>query len=62
MPYFIDGYMLDAKRRELRKGDILQPVEPQVFDLLEYLIANRDRVVSRDEMFAAIWKDRKSVV
>jgi TolB-like protein len=58
MHYFIDGYMLDAKRRELRKGDILQPVEPQVFDLLEYLIANRDRVVSRDEMFAAIWKGR----
>jgi TolB-like protein len=58
MPYFIDGYVLDAERRELRKDDILQPVEPQVFDLLKYLIANRDRVVSRTEMFAAIWKGR----
>ena len=58
MPYFIDGYVLDAERRELRKADILQSVEPQVFDLLEYLIANRDRVVSRNEMFAAIWKGR----
>jgi TolB-like protein len=58
MAYFIDGYMPDAERRELRKGDILQSVEPQVFDLLEYLIANRDRVVSRNEMFAAIWKGR----
>jgi TolB-like protein/Tfp pilus assembly protein PilF len=58
MPYLFDGYVLDAGRRELRKGDILQAVEPQVFDLLQYLIANRDRVVSRDEMFAAIWKGR----
>jgi TolB-like protein len=58
MPYFFGGYVLDAARRELRKGDILQPVEPQVFDLLKYLLANRDHVVSRDEMFAAVWKGR----
>ena len=33
-------------------------VEPQVFDLLEFLICNRDRVVSRDDIFAAIWRGR----
>ena len=33
-------------------------VEPQVFDLLTYLILNRDRVVSRDDIFAAVWHGR----
>ena len=34
------------------------PVEPQVFDLLVYLIRNRDRVVSKDDLIAAIWHGR----
>ena len=34
------------------------PIEPQVFDLLHYLIRNRGRVVSKDEMIAAIWNGR----
>ena len=33
-------------------------MEPQVFDLLVYLIENRDRVVSRDDLIAAIWGGR----
>jgi TolB-like protein/cytochrome c-type biogenesis protein CcmH/NrfG len=33
-------------------------VEPQVFDLLVYLVENRDRVVSKEQLFAAIWRGR----
>jgi DNA-binding winged helix-turn-helix (wHTH) protein len=33
-------------------------VEPQVFDLLVHLLRNRDRVVSKDELFDTIWKGR----
>jgi len=33
-------------------------VEPQVFDLLVYLILNRERVVSRDELLASVWAGR----
>jgi len=36
----------------------LRAVEPQVFDLLEFLIRNRDRVVSRDDLLAAVWNGR----
>ena len=50
--------MLDAERRELRRGRELVAVEPQVFDLLLYLIENRDRVVSKDDMIAAVWGGR----
>ena len=33
-------------------------VEPQVFDLLLYLVRNRDRVISKDEMLEAVWGGR----
>lgn len=49
---------LDPERRELRSGPKPIAVEPQVFDLLEFLIRHRDRVVSRDDLLAAVWRGR----
>jgi len=56
--FAFDNYILDAGRRELRRGDTVVSVQPQVFDLLEYLIRNRGRVVSRDDLIDAIWGGR----
>jgi DNA-binding winged helix-turn-helix (wHTH) protein/pimeloyl-ACP methyl ester carboxylesterase len=56
--YQFEGGMLDAARRELRQGNRLVAVEPQVFDLLEFLIDHRDRVVSRDDLIAGVWDGR----
>lgn len=50
--------MLDIERRELRRSGALRPIEPQVFDLLQFLIENRERVVSRDDIFRAVWRGR----
>ncbi len=58
MIYAFDDYTLDPGRRELRRGAILVPVEPQVFDLLEYLIRNHERVVSREDLITSIWGRR----
>jgi len=56
---FVFGdYSLDVGRRELRRGQNLVQLEPQVFDLLVYLVRNRDRVVTRDNIFAAVWGGR----
>ena len=44
--------------RELRRGTELIAVEPQVFDLLTFLIHHRDHVVSKDDLMAAIWNRR----
>ena len=51
-------FSLDTDRRELRRDGALRSIEPQVFDLLEFLIRNRDRMVSRDDVLAAVWNGR----
>jgi len=56
--YRFENFVLDANRRELRQGDGLVAVEPQVFDLLEYLIRAWDRVVSRDDLLSVVWRGR----
>jgi TolB-like protein len=56
--YLFEDYALDADRRELVRGTEPIAVEPQVFDLLHYLIRNRDRVVSKDDLLAAVWNGR----
>jgi pimeloyl-ACP methyl ester carboxylesterase len=56
--FFFENHILDANRRELRRGPQLIALEPQVFDLLIYLIQNRDRVVSKDDLIASVWGGR----
>jgi TolB-like protein/DNA-binding winged helix-turn-helix (wHTH) protein len=56
--FIFEDYSLDGDRRELRRGLSLLPVEPQVFDLLLFLINNRDRVVSRDDLLGSVWGGR----
>src|SRR5882672_408685 len=58
MIYLFQDYSLDVERQELRRRKELVPVEPQVLDLLQYLIRNRDHVVSKDDLIAAVWNGR----
>lgn len=59
MRFMFADYTLDIGRRELTRGENKNvEIEPQVFDLLVYLIKNRDRVVSKDDLIAAIWGGR----
>jgi TolB-like protein len=51
-------YLLDGGRRELRRGSGQIALEPQVFDVLLYLVQNRDRVVTKDDLIAAVWGGR----
>ena len=50
--------MLDSDRRELCRGADIVPMTPQALDLLDYLIRNRERVVSKDDLIAAVWSGR----
>ncbi|MFL6805625.1 MAG: alpha/beta fold hydrolase [Xanthobacteraceae bacterium] len=58
MQFHFGHFALDVDRRELRRGSEIVAVEPQVFDLLVYLVRNRDRVVSKDDLIAAVWNGR----
>lgn len=58
MIYSFEDYSLDIDKQELRAGDTRVAVEPQVFDLLMYLIRNSDRVVSKDDLISGVWKGR----
>ena len=56
--YLFGEYALDPDCRELYRGTAPVSVEPQVFDLLLYLIRNRERVVSKDDLLASVWHGR----
>jgi DNA-binding winged helix-turn-helix (wHTH) protein len=58
MQFVFAGHTLDTDRRELRRGSETVVLQPQVFDLLVYLVQNRDRVVSKDDLIEAIWGGR----
>lgn len=58
MIYRFNDYELDTQQYQLSKlGDVVG-IEPQVFDLLHYLVVNRGKLVSRDELFDSIWSGR----
>lgn len=58
MRYLFEDYALDPDRRDLRRGSTSVDLEPQVFDLLLYLIQNREHVVSKDELIGKVWRGR----
>jgi DNA-binding winged helix-turn-helix (wHTH) protein len=58
LTFQFEDFVLDPDRRELRRAGTLVAVEPQVFDLINYLVCNRDRVVTRDNLLDAIWNGR----
>lgn len=51
-------HSLDTDRRELTRCGTLVSIEPQVFDLIAFLIQNRERVVSKDDLVTAVWQGR----
>lgn len=53
-----DDFVLDAGRYELRSGDTVIRVEPQVFDVLTQLVSNSERFVSKEELFDSVWGGR----
>ena len=58
MRYRFGDCELDPRRRELYRGGAVAAVEPQVFDLLLYLIQHRERVISKDELISTVWQGR----
>ena len=58
MQFLFEDYVLDLDRRELTRGSKAIAIGPQVFDLLVYLVQNREHVVSKDNLLDAVWGGR----
>src|SRR5690606_7236212 len=53
--YRFDTGEIDLDTRELRVAGEPVPVEPQVFDVLAYLILHRDRLIPKTELLDQVW-------
>ncbi|MDP5218736.1 winged helix-turn-helix domain-containing protein [Ruegeria sp. 2205SS24-7] len=58
MIYSFSTYELDTEKFELRKSGGLVPIEPQVFTLIQFLVENQHRMVSKSEIVEAVWDGR----
>ena len=56
--YVFEDCAFDPDRRELTRSGEAIPIGPRVFDLLLYLVQNREHVVSKDEILSAVWAGR----
>jgi adenylate cyclase len=56
--FSFENFVLDTDHRELRRDGEVILLQPQVFDLLTYVIRHRDRVVSKDDLIEAVWGGR----
>jgi len=57
LPYRFDDAVVDPSNLRLTVKGVVRPLEPKSFRLLRFLIDNRDRLVSKDEIFQAVWPD-----
>ena len=57
MIYAFGDCILDADRHELGRAGQVVAIEPKVFQVLLYLIEHRDRVVTKDDLFAHCWSE-----
>ena len=58
MKFVFAEMVLDIDRYLLHRDGEPVHIEPQVFDILAFLIANRDRIVPREDLLDEIWGDR----
>lgn len=58
MTYAFEDFIVDTMTSELRSGGAVVPIEPKAFDLLVFLIENRSRIVTRDELVEVLWGGR----
>ncbi len=55
--HFVFGaFEIDEARFELRRAGEPVHVQPKVLDLIVYLAAHRERVVTKDELLETVWK------
>jgi DNA-binding winged helix-turn-helix (wHTH) protein len=57
--YSFDDVCIDPACFEVRRSGRSLDVEPKVFDVILCLLENRDRVVTKEELFERVWEGRR---
>jgi Tol biopolymer transport system component/DNA-binding winged helix-turn-helix (wHTH) protein len=55
--YEFEDVRVDLRRMEVLRAGRPVPLEPKAFDVFRYLIEHRDRLVTKDELLDAVWRD-----
>lgn len=58
MIYVFGDYELDTQLYELRRAGERLKIEPQVFNVLAYLVQHHDRTVTKEEFLTTLWPDQ----
>jgi DNA-binding winged helix-turn-helix (wHTH) protein/TolB-like protein/Tfp pilus assembly protein PilF len=58
MKYQVAKFEIDTEQFRITCANHVLGVEPKVFDLIVYLLENRQRLVTRDELFEQVWRGR----
>lgn len=58
MKFQVATFEVDTEQFKITNDNHILAIEPKVFDLLVYLIENRQRLVTRDELFEQVWRGR----
>jgi two-component system alkaline phosphatase synthesis response regulator PhoP len=53
--YLFGDYTVDTRRMQLYRNNIVIEVPTREFQLLQYLIAHKGTIVSRNELLHAVW-------
>src|SRR5690348_11793756 len=56
MLFEFSEFELDLERYELRRAGKPIRLQPRIFDLLSYLVENRERIVGKEELLNALWR------
>jgi TolB-like protein/DNA-binding winged helix-turn-helix (wHTH) protein len=55
MIYKFDEFTINTAKREVRRGSEAVKIEPRAYELLAFLIENRDRAIGKDELQDEVW-------
>ena len=53
--YSFDDVLVDFSKMELTRAGQAVPMTPQEFKILKYFAANKERVISRDDLLNEVW-------
>ncbi len=58
MVFEFGDFVLDESAYELRRGGVLQKVDPKIFDLLAYMVRRPGQLVTKNDLVQHVWQGR----